>query len=791
MKHPALLTALLAILRVAAQNANPLVLQPAPPEEPVTSNLNVTAGGYDNYFYRSNLTAATLLLTNPNSVTAQRPNRMILAHLAGNSGSLTYWLPSGNASTNLTVTLQPGTLRSAIGPNGLHGLQGTLEFTSDAELGTTQIGSVRQIRDYVEGGGLSQALFNFTVTQLDENIVWFSRRWLNASTVTVGNETTMTERYGYELRFQAENGTHFEVVPSNNTSFTPPTVRVIVPNGSTGSISWTAQVNETNVSPLSANQVFASDVTTNDNLTNVHEQLAFLTYKQKWTAGSWRFLTYFGRDTLFTTRLLSSARVISSDAIEAVIGAAIERVNYTDGHVAHEETIGDYATFVNINSGHPERGNAVFLDYKMKDTHYLILPQLLTWVLYNGSSINNATVSRFLETRAALQPTRTYRALLDRNVQYVLNTSRAFAQDPSDFRNLARIEPDVPVGDWRDSNPGLGWGVYPMDVSTALQPAALYAIADLAALGVLDSSLEATARAWGEIWEREAPKFFRTSVAPTDVESRLEDYVQRTNLSTALLYGNGSLNDTSASLTETPTSSSSRNVTIYGLSLLADGTSVPVMNSDLGFNLLYNCNISRDLISAVLDALQPFPRGLLTNVGQLVANPAYDPNRTKIEELGRAAYHGTVSWSWQTSLVALGVRRVVEACRSSSTSDLLSAGLQRPEWCDDQTLFSSILRAQENLGKAVTGSGDQIYSEVWSWTYGIDGRFAVTPLGELATEGTETSAVQLWSFGALALAGGNTTTAAGASGSTNSACDKSLNWGHVLILGALSLVLFI
>lgn len=429
----------------------------------------------------------------------------------------------------------------------------------------------------------------------------------------------------------------------------------------------------------------------------------------------------------------------------------------------------------------------------MKDTHYLILPQLLTWVLYNGSSIDNATVGRFLETRAALQPTRTYRALLERNVQYVLNTSRAFAQDPSDFRNLARIEPNVPVGDWRDSNAGLGWGVYPMDVSTALQPAALYAIADLAALGVLDSSLEATARGWGGIWEREAPKFFKTSIAPSDVESRLEDYVQRTNLSTALLYGNGSLNDTSAPPAETPTSPS-RNVTIYGLSLLADGTPVPVMNSDLGFNLLYNRNISRDLISAVLDALSPFPRGLLTNVGQLVANPAYDPNRTKIEELGRAAYHGTVSWSWQTSLVALGVRRVVESCRSSSTSDLLSAGLERPEWCDDQTLFASLLRAQANVGKAVAGSGDEIYSEVWSWTYGPDGKFIVTPLGELATEGTETSAVQLWSFGALALADGgnaNATTGAGASGSVNAACDKSLNLVYLLMLGALSISLLL
>ncbi|QRW12614.1 dynein alpha chain, flagellar outer arm [Ceratobasidium sp. AG-Ba] len=667
-----LVLALAYILRVTAQNANPLVIQPTPAEEPITSNLSVTAGGYDNYFYRSNLTAATLVLTNPNSVSVQTPNRMIVAHPAGNSGSLTYWLPYDNTNQNLTVTLEPGSLRSAIGPNGLHGLQGTLLFSSNAELGTTQIGSVRQVRDYVEGGGLSQSLFNFTVTQVDQSVVWFSRLWLNESVLTFDNGLTISERYGYELRFQAENGTRFEVTPSTNGTFTPPTVRVIIPTDSSslGRVSWSAQVNETNIPSPSVNQIFASDAdaTNNASLADVREQFAFLT----------------------------SARVISSSAIETVIGAAIERVNYTDGHVAHEETIGDYATFVNINSGHPERGNSVFLDYKMKDTHYLILPQLLTWALYNGT-VDNATITRFLDTRAALQSNYTYRELLDRNVQYVMNTSRAFAQDPSDYRNLARIEPGVPVGNWRDSNPGIGWGIYPFDVNTALQPAALHAIADLAALGVLASGLETIAREWGDIWEREAPKFFRSVVGVGDAESRLVNYVQQTNLSTDLLYGNGSLNDTSSTLsniTMTP-----KNVTIYGLSLLENGTSV------------------RDLISAVLDALQPFPRGLLTNIGQLVANPAYDPNVTKTTELSRAAYHGTVSWSWQTSLMALGVRRVVDSCQRQNPAGLLAAGLQKPEWCGDSELLGALIRAQDNLGKAVAGSGPQVYSEVWSWTY--------------------------------------------------------------------------
>ncbi|CAE6466576.1 unnamed protein product [Rhizoctonia solani] len=184
---------------------------------------------------------------------------------------------------------------------------------------------------------------------------------------------------------------------------------------------------------------------------------------------------------------------LNSSAIEAVIGAAIEQLNYTDGRVAYEEAIGYYATLVNINEGHPEQGNSVFLDYKMKDTHYLILPQLLTWVLYNGI-INNTTINRFLDMRARLQPNYTYRVLLDKNVHYIMNTSQAFAQNPASYRNLARIEQGISVGNWHGSNVGISWGSYSVDNSTALQPAALRAIADLATLGVLNNSLEPIVR---------------------------------------------------------------------------------------------------------------------------------------------------------------------------------------------------------------------------------------------------------------------------------------------------------
>lgn len=57
--------------------------------------------------------------------------------------------------------------------------------------------------------------------------------------------------------------------------------------------------------------------------------LSFLSYTDKLLAGTWRFLTYFGRDSMISMLLMQP--ILSESAIEAVIGAVLERVNRTDG----------------------------------------------------------------------------------------------------------------------------------------------------------------------------------------------------------------------------------------------------------------------------------------------------------------------------------------------------------------------------------------------------------------------------------------------------------------------------
>jgi hypothetical protein len=65
-------------------------------------------------------------------------------------------------------------------------------------------------------------------------------------------------------------------------------------------------------------------------------------------AGSWRFNTYFGRDTLMALMLLAPA--LRPDAIGSGIGSVLERLG-PNGEVAHEEDIAELAVLRNAKEG--------------------------------------------------------------------------------------------------------------------------------------------------------------------------------------------------------------------------------------------------------------------------------------------------------------------------------------------------------------------------------------------------------------------------------------------------------
>jgi hypothetical protein len=107
-------------------------------------NLHLSSGGNDNYLWRSNVTAAQVLLTSPS--VPDRLQRFVVGMPAGNSGTLSYFLPLKNNVT-LSVQLLNGTLSDAVTDFDNVGVQGSLSFSADASLGVTIIGAVRAMRD--------------------------------------------------------------------------------------------------------------------------------------------------------------------------------------------------------------------------------------------------------------------------------------------------------------------------------------------------------------------------------------------------------------------------------------------------------------------------------------------------------------------------------------------------------------------------------------------------------------------------------------------------------------------
>ena len=106
----------------------------------------------------------------------------------------------------------------------------------------------------------------------------------------------------------------------------------------------------------------------------------------------------------------------------------------------------------------------------------------------------------------------TYRQLLTRTCEKILDMAKPFAEsDARDaFKNLISLGKGQPVGQWRDSNDGLGGGRYPYDVNTALMPAALRAISSLARMNAVEGKhgwIE-TSDGYAEVWESRAPPYF-------------------------------------------------------------------------------------------------------------------------------------------------------------------------------------------------------------------------------------------------------------------------------------------
>jgi hypothetical protein len=445
--------------------------------------------------------------------------------------------------------------------------------------------------------------------------------------------------------------------------------------------------------------------------------LRFLSYREKFLAGSWRFDTYFGRDTLMSLRLLMPA--LRPAAIEAGLGSVLARLD-RDGEVAHEEGIGEFA--VVDNRQHGKAGDGATLDYGMVDDDYMLAPVAATYLLEHS---DKAAARRFLGGLIASEnrpgTSESAGAGLVRNLRFVVGQARAFAKDPR-ATNLVGIHDGRLTGQWRDSEEGLGRGKYAYDVNAVFVPAALEAGAKLLAAGLLDPYVTpedrktlGEAAAMAATWREHAPDLFRVSTPAKEAAPAIRRYAQTLGVPAAPAI---------AALGSQP-------LTYHAIALDARGRPVPILNSDEGFALLFAHPDAAALETYVRALMRPFPAGLMTDIGLLVANPAL-ASREVQARFTPAAYHGAVVWSWQQALLAAGLERQL------ARRDL-------------PPVTRTVLKdAQAKLWRAIEATQATRSSELWSWAF-QGGKYVVVPFGAGKADVDESNAAQLWSTVYLAV----------------------------------------
>ena len=178
-----------------------------------------------------------------------------------------------------------------------------------------------------------------------------------------------------------------------------------------------ALTGEAPLTPMAEGDLLTSAAARDPRLRSV---LTYLCFHEKLLAGSWRFDTYFGRDTLMSLRLLSP--VLKAPAMEAGLGSVLERLNAA-GEVAHEEDIGEYAILQRQRAGLPASDTPI-LDYKMIDDDFMLAPVAADYLL--ETSEGRARAAAFLAGEMASGESRG--SALVRNLRYVVTTAAPFAQ---------------------------------------------------------------------------------------------------------------------------------------------------------------------------------------------------------------------------------------------------------------------------------------------------------------------------------------------------------------------------
>lgn len=759
-----------------------------------TENFAISMGNSQNYFFRSPDVSAQV-------VTYEKPEaRLLFCFPEGNSGielKFSSRHPE-NRGLSLSLAVQPSCIKTDLDHDAVAVGVGTNK--KKIVLDGIELDSVRTIRDETEGPeGLKNRfenrdlfkerkpdadewdVYNVEVEHDDDSRILHLREKAPGgeyeyyaditlpdtvrATIDQKGRVTLTSTDDRDIVFIAAGSTSFE-------NLHPIFSEEILNDRSR---EYQESLHEKAASPTATDEDKRKASMFDEYLRN----LSFLSFKEKFLAGGWRYLTYFGRDSILSLMMLKNA--VKPDVYQSALRSILDRMS-DEGRVAHEEDIGSQAAddrmkqFNALYEGgrandarevvkSPTKG---VYDYKMVDDD-ILFPIMMEMYL-NDPAVPSEDKVSFLQRSSARGDKNLEVMLANWNYdigkaeEYRKQCGRKGKSSTDATQSLIRIKEGEHVGDWRDSNIGLGGGVYPGSVNVDLVANSLKSIDRMIRSGLvsLDELREiAGRRGYEELgnllgtyseghksmkmdglihtWER-ARERFSVKLPVNEVRARLRSYLNEFPLSAeekqmllATEISKGCSVKDFVENRKTPGVLDS-GLTYYALSLDEKGKQIPVMNSDSCFRLMTGEPSPAEISDILKTVTLPYPLGLMSDVGMFVSNPIYTQDRDLWKKMDRNGYHGTVVWSWPNALMEKGLMKQIQ--RFSS-----------PEYSGDaeaQKLVKDMVAALKSLRGKEKNVGDMINFELW--TYRVeDGRMKAHPYGQDAGSETESNAIQLWS----------------------------------------------
>ena len=389
-----------AVAAVAISNASAATPAPAPPLD-----FRIDEGRNINSFVREGDVAAHLVLRSGSAP------RVIVAFPAGNSG-VGLWFEDTATPVTWQLVGSPHPVRRADSKGrALRGIEA--EVTADVprlDVRRAVLSSVRVLRDYQALGTAPESVL--TTPMLAGNRLTWARDRLDGAA-------------GYQLSIEALDGAGIDENGAISRG-----------HGEKVRLRLTALTGETPLTPLGGGSLLmdgaASEVGKEaDKDQRARNALAFLSYDEKYLAGSWRFDTYFGRDTLISLALL--APVLQPNAVESGIASVLARLA-PNGEVAHEEDIGEFAVLRNEKES-GRRSATPLYDYAMIDDDFLLAPVVADFLLSTPAARARAwefLASRNIESVDANRSAARERHgdALVRNLMWVVERAARFAAAP-------------------------------------------------------------------------------------------------------------------------------------------------------------------------------------------------------------------------------------------------------------------------------------------------------------------------------------------------------------------------